>query len=62
MSQETEGEIASILVQFEPLVQERTSLDQQQKDLLTEKNEVSRKINAFSEERNSIKVREELFF
>ncbi|KAF7768000.1 hypothetical protein Agabi119p4_7243 [Agaricus bisporus var. burnettii] len=51
---ESEEEIVSILKQFEPVVQELKTVDEEQKKLLIEANEIKLRINAFEEKRSGI--------
>lgn len=60
--QDTEDEIASIKLQFEPLVQEKNSVDAQNQVYLAEMNEIKKKINDFTETRNQLRVRLRFFF
>lgn len=60
--QDTEDEIASIKLQFEPLVQEKNSVDAQNQVYLAEMNEIKKKINDFTETRNQLRVRSRFFF
>lgn len=55
--QESEEEIVSILKQFEPVVQELKTVDEEQKKLLMEANEIKLRINAFEEKRSGIQVK-----
>lgn len=59
--QDTEDEIASIKLQFEPLVQEKNSVDAQNQVYLAEMNEIKKKINDFTETRNQLRVRLRFF-
>ena len=54
--QNTEDEMASIKLQFEPLVQEKNSVDVQNQGYLAEITEIRKKISDFTEIRNQLRV------
>ena len=54
--QNTEDEMASIKLQFEPLVQEKNSVDVQNQGYLAEITEIRKKISDFTEIRSQLRV------
>jgi len=54
--QNTEDEMASIKLQFEPLVQEKNSIDAQNQGYLAEITEIRKKISDFTEIRTQLRV------